>query len=68
MYVTDCNTKRERINNFTLTVSTGVFIPHATCYVHRGRDYCKPHNVTSKASVDRVMRAQKHILAQGETK
>lgn len=46
------------------SVNAGDYRAYATVFVHRSASVCNIYCRVSKASVDRVMRAQRHILMQ----
>lgn len=46
------------------SVSTDYYRAYATVFVHREHSVCHAYTGVSNASVERVMRAQKHILMQ----
>lgn len=67
MNVTDKNVHAEKIHNLTLYAQKHSDMRWASAFVHRGQNYCKPYTSISKASMQRVLRAQERMVLDGTT-
>lgn len=62
------NASKVTLMAINASANTGEYRAYATVFVHRSTSMCNVYCGVSNASVERVMRAQRHILTQtGET-